>query len=80
MIIIELMEKISIHWISLLEYVAEGELIGTPIDTYNGQKIQLESSTLQWTTQFLTSMIILQILKFVSIKHYDESLMHLLCL
>ena len=46
------------------EQIASGKLYGKGIDTYYGQNITLNSPTLQWTTQFLTLMLVQIFLTF----------------
>ena len=58
---------ISSNWMS--DQIADEKLFGKEIDTYYGRNIKLKSPTLQWTTQFMTLLIIQLILKFVLIKH-----------
>ena len=63
-----------------VDQIADRKLFWKGFDTYYGQNIKLKSPKLQWTTQLITLLIIRIIqlvLKFVLIKHYDESLMDL---
>ena len=51
-----------------VEQIVNGKLFGKGVDTYNGQNIKLESPTLQWTTQFMTLLIIQLILTSIYLE------------